>query len=165
MINVWGIFILVCIASSIVGNAGGEKTRKMKPTGNEKDTQKAGGGRPKTGLFRSPASRRTVIPKTCPDSKGLCCLPTLEEEVMVAESYGLHKEEMQRIMGQMKCPQDFECFESGFDRLCDANYVESINLVECLSERAARCKFSVSTGYHYVCKCPLRTYIARTFAI
>lgn len=137
----------------------------METTGNEKDTRKAGGAKPKTGLFRSPASRRTEISDTFPDDEGLRSLSTLEEEITVAESYKLHKEEMRRIMRQMECPQNFECFESGFDRLCDANYVASISLVECLSEKAARCRFSFSAGYHYVCKCPLRTYIARTFAI
>ena len=145
--------------------AGGKKTRKMKLTGDKNDTQQAGGARPKTVSFRRPATRHGEIPNTYPDSNGMGGLSTLDEEVTVAESYSLHKEEMQRIMGQMECPQDFECFESGFDRLCDANYVDSVGLVECLSEKAARCQFSLSTGYHYVCKCPLRTYIARTFAI
>jgi len=73
-----------------------------------------------------------------------------------------HKKEIERIIGQMQCSKDFECYTSGFETLCKAEDVGMESHLACLEERPFECKFSVGfLGDRYYCKCPLRVYIAK----
>ncbi|MBW2175135.1 MAG: hypothetical protein JRF64_11155 [Deltaproteobacteria bacterium] len=73
-----------------------------------------------------------------------------------------HKKEIERIIGQMQCSKDFECYESGFETLCKAKDVGMESYLSCLEEHPFECKFLVGFfGDRYYCECPLRIYIAK----
>jgi hypothetical protein len=74
-----------------------------------------------------------------------------------------HDSKIQEIMRGMQCRRDFECYKSRFENLCRAGIVGDAIMVECLEEKAKNCKFGHSFGLGYICKCPLRNYIARNF--
>ena len=72
-----------------------------------------------------------------------------------------HKKQIQRIMDQMKCPEDFKCYKSGFKDGCKAKDIGIKTFVECLEENPQECKFSMPFGYSYFCQCPLCNYIVK----
>jgi len=69
--------------------------------------------------------------------------------------------EIERIIGQLKCSKDFVCYKSGFETLCKAEDVGMESHLSCLEEHPFACKFSVVFGGLYYCSCPLRIYIAK----
>ncbi len=73
-----------------------------------------------------------------------------------------YKKEIEEIIGQMECPEDFKCYKLGLKNLCKARDVGIKTFLVCLEENPQKCKFSVSFGRHsYFCQCPLRVYIAK----
>jgi hypothetical protein len=72
-----------------------------------------------------------------------------------------YEKEIEEIIGGMKCPKDFICYKSGFEVLCRAEDVGIGTLVVCLEENPRKCKFSLPRLPLYICKCPLRIYIAK----
>ncbi len=66
------------------------------------------------------------------------------------------------IMGEMTCPKDFECAESGFDKLCSARNIGLESYLECLEPDSRYCTFNLPFSNIYYCRCPLRVYIAQT---
>ena len=44
------------------------------------------------------------------------------------------KKELEEIMGEMECPKDFKCYESGFENLCRAKEIGVELFLECLEE-------------------------------
>ena len=72
-----------------------------------------------------------------------------------------HKKEIEKIIGGMKCPRDFKCYKSGFKDLSKARDIGVEGYVECLEDNQAACIFSVPFGHTFLCKCPLRIYIAK----
>ena len=73
-----------------------------------------------------------------------------------------HKPQIEEIIGGMKCPRDFKCYESGFEDLCKAKDIGLESFSKCLEEDPLECTFAFSFGYSHFCKCPLRVYIAKT---
>ena len=71
------------------------------------------------------------------------------------------KKEILAIIVKMKCPKNFQCYKTGFENLCKANDIGMKTFVECYQETPDECKFSSHLGTFYVCKCPLRIYIAK----
>jgi hypothetical protein len=69
--------------------------------------------------------------------------------------------EIEEILGDLKCPKDFECYKSGLKVLCRAKDIGLEQFLECLEEEPIWCKFSFSFGNSYLCKCPLRVFIAK----
>ncbi len=74
-----------------------------------------------------------------------------------------HDSRIQKIMRDMECPSDFECYKSGFENLSRAAIVGNARMVVCLEEKAKTCNYGLAFGHGYICKCPLRNYIARNF--
>ena len=74
-----------------------------------------------------------------------------------------HDSKIQEIMRDMQCPTDCECYKSEFENLSRAAIVGNAKLVLCLEEKAKTCNYGLSYGYSYICKCPLRNYIAKNF--
>ena len=76
------------------------------------------------------------------------------------------KEEVSRkiteIIGEMHCPEDFSCAESGFTELCKAKDIGLESFLECLEPDPSHCKFALAFGHAYYCRCPLRVYISKT---
>ena len=72
-----------------------------------------------------------------------------------------HTKELEEIIGEIECPKNFQCCESGFEVLCKAKDVGIEEFLECLDERPFACRFSVAFGDSYYCQCPLRVYISK----
>jgi hypothetical protein len=68
---------------------------------------------------------------------------------------------IEEIIGGMKCPKDFKCYKSGFETLCKSKDIGLKVYLVCLEEEPGDCKFSISFGRGYYCKCPLRGYISK----
>jgi hypothetical protein len=75
------------------------------------------------------------------------------------------KEEVRKkievIMGDMQCPKNFKCAESGFEDLCKAKDVGLDSYLKCLESNPSNCNFALSYGYKHFCQCPLRVYLAK----
>lgn len=69
------------------------------------------------------------------------------------------KKELEEIIGEMKCPKDCKCCESGLDALCKARDVGAESFLECMEEHSLGCPFLVP--HTLFCECPLRAYIAK----
>ena len=72
-----------------------------------------------------------------------------------------HRKETEKIINQMKCAKDFQCYKSGLKALCKAKDIGITLYLQCLEENAFGCRFSVRFGDKYDCECPLRVYIAK----
>lgn len=71
------------------------------------------------------------------------------------------KQKIEEIIGQMSCPKDFRCAENGFENLCLAeDHGLKENLV-CYEEKPRECVFAFRYACSYLCRCPLRIYLAR----
>jgi len=78
-----------------------------------------------------------------------------------------HREEIEQIIAGFECPKDFVCYKSGFENLCKAKDANIEGFTYCLGEarRTELCPFSLSFGYRYLCKCPLRVYLIKNLNI
>ena len=72
-----------------------------------------------------------------------------------------HKRKMEELIGELKCPKDFRCYQLGFDNLCRAKDIGIESFLVCLEENQRNCKFAVPVKTSYLCHCPLRIYIAK----
>ena len=72
-----------------------------------------------------------------------------------------YKVQAKKIMGEINCSKGFKCYESGFKTLCKAKDIGIDSFLECLEMRPNECKFSFPFGLMYLCKCPLRIYVAK----
>jgi hypothetical protein len=74
---------------------------------------------------------------------------------------GEHKKKIKKIIGQMQCPHDFRCAESGFVNLCKVKDFGLDHYLECLVEDPMRCRFAIPFYDIHLCQCPLRVYLAK----
>ncbi len=72
-----------------------------------------------------------------------------------------HEETIAEIMAGMECPKDFKCYKSQFANLGEAKSMGIKGFIQCLNV-PVECDFSFSFGNIYMCKCPLRVYLANT---
>ncbi len=72
-----------------------------------------------------------------------------------------YRKEIDRIIGEIKCPKDFLCYKSGFDNLCKARDAGLELFLDCLEEKPEECTFSMLMGSSHMCQCPLRVYICK----
>jgi hypothetical protein len=71
------------------------------------------------------------------------------------------RKKIEELIGEMHCPKDFKCVESGFELLCEAKDVGLDHHLVCLEPTAFQCRFSLMVERDYYCGCPLRIYIAK----
>ncbi len=76
-----------------------------------------------------------------------------------------YRKKIEELIGQMQCPKDFKCAESGFENLCKARDLGLESYLECLEDNPSRCLFAQSFGNKYYCRCPLRVYLAKQLNI
>jgi hypothetical protein len=81
------------------------------------------------------------------------------------EATEAYVEMIKSIMGNMQCPRAFECYTSGFQKLCAARPVKGGRLTECGKDGQAACKFAVDFGLGRFCECPLRSFLLKTLHI
>ena len=79
----------------------------------------------------------------------------------MSKDFEKHKEEIEKIIDRITCPKDFICYKSEFKNLGKARDIGIEGYVECLEKNPEDCVFSLSFGYSFLCKCPLRVYIAK----
>ena len=72
-----------------------------------------------------------------------------------------HAKKVKEIMSKIQCSEDFKCANSGFNELCKARDDGIEGCLECLEENPSKCVFAVSFGFGYLCRCPLRCYVAK----
>ena len=72
-----------------------------------------------------------------------------------------HKRKIGEIIGEMYCPSNFKCADSGFKNLCKASDLGMESYLECLESNPRDCRFAFPFGQGYFCKCPLRVYLAK----
>ncbi len=75
-----------------------------------------------------------------------------------------HEMQIEKIMGVMTCPKNFECYKSGFKKLCNATDIGMEGFIKCLEAEPEKCWFSVISGKSYLCQCPLRIYVAKNLS-
>lgn len=56
------------------------------------------------------------------------------------------KQKIEQIIDGLKCPKDFRCAQSGFERLCKARDIGMKSLLLCFDEKSAKCEFALSFG-------------------
>ena len=72
-----------------------------------------------------------------------------------------HKKKIKKIIGEMYCPSNFKCLDSGSENLCKARDIGMESYLECLESNLRDCSFAFPFGQGYFCKCPLRVYLAK----
>jgi hypothetical protein len=71
-----------------------------------------------------------------------------------------YPEQLEAIKSKVECSKDFECQKEGSDVCSSVRAVGQ--LLECSEENAKYCRYSLSFGYSYFCKCPLNNYLHAT---
>lgn len=72
-----------------------------------------------------------------------------------------HRQAMEGMARHVKCSKDFMCYKSGADNLCKARDFGMKEYIDCLEPEPHKCEFSLAFGQGYLCRCPLRIYIAK----
>ena len=70
-------------------------------------------------------------------------------------------DEVGKIMASMDCPSGFECYKSGFQKMCKAEYYGLDDFANCLESAETICKYRLPYGFSVFCTCTLRVYIAK----
>ena len=91
----------------------------------------------------------------------------ISREKRIMELKEVEREQLKEIMSEMSCKKNFECYKCGFENLCNGEPVgghfvkcERANS-KCSEEKRLNCDFSISFGYGFVCRCPIRIYVAK----
>jgi len=72
-----------------------------------------------------------------------------------------HENVLEKIIDKYKCPYDFVCYHSDFNKLCKAKDIGMESFVVCLEEKPEECVFAMSLAGSKFCRCQLRVYIAK----
>jgi hypothetical protein len=70
------------------------------------------------------------------------------------------KIDVSELMGPLICEKDFQCCMSGLEDLCKAKSVGGGSYLVCLQKYPTKCPF-ISIKHGYMCRCPLRIYLAK----
>ncbi len=73
------------------------------------------------------------------------------------------RRKLEELRGHVDCAKGFGCIDAAVGDLCKGKYYEEMDILECVDEHGAACKFQRAFGCTYVCICPLRRLIARNF--
>ena len=74
----------------------------------------------------------------------------------------LSKEYLQQLLGEIECQKGIKCVDSNPEEICKARDFGSESFLICMEEDPD-CSFALSFGYGYMCQCPARIYIAKTY--
>jgi len=69
-----------------------------------------------------------------------------------------HIEQIEQITKSMKCSKDFECYKSGFEKLCKIKNIGDGKVIECSPENRGQCEYRFRFMGKDLCKCQLRHY-------
>ncbi len=76
-----------------------------------------------------------------------------------------HRIRIKEILGEISCPKDYQCVDSGFRALCKAEDVGSDHFMRCLEADPDGCPFAIPCRGAVYCECPLRVFICRNLDI
>ena len=65
-------------------------------------------------------------------------------------------------LGALKCEKGLICAQSGLESLCKAKSIRSELFAIC-EEKDPECQFKLRFGAGYMCKCPVRIFLANKF--
>lgn len=68
---------------------------------------------------------------------------------------------IEEIMKRTFCPDGFTCLERGLNDLCRTKDIGLAKYVVCEEGNSPNCKFRLSFGSTYFCRCALRVYIVK----
>ncbi len=71
------------------------------------------------------------------------------------------KRKIEEIIGGMQCPSNFKCCKSGLENICKVKDIGLKDYLDCLEESPLKCTFALPFGGAYLCRCPLRIYLAK----
>ena len=71
------------------------------------------------------------------------------------------QKQIEDIIDTIQCPKNFECYTSGFTKLCRARDIGLDSFVACLNRDPFACKFSIRFGELFFCQCALRVCISK----
>lgn len=74
------------------------------------------------------------------------------------------KKMLHELKAQIECDKNFPCVSSALRNLCKGRLQINSDILECLEDQPAKCKFALPRESSVNCTCPLRKYIARNFA-
>jgi len=74
----------------------------------------------------------------------------LKEQVMDEAQ----RDQIKQIIGDMQCPKNFVCAESGFEKLCKTKDIGMESLLECFEDNPWLCRFSIPFGKHFFLPMP-----------
>ncbi len=83
-----------------------------------------------------------------------------------------HREKLEELKNSTDCPDNFKCLEGEPCEICNAGRLIGSDLLECnIAEHENNnplidpCKFRVSFGNGYFCRCKIRAYLKKNFDI
>jgi hypothetical protein len=75
-----------------------------------------------------------------------------------------HKQEIERIVGELQCLKGFACYKSPSENICKTRDIGMEQYLECLDANAEGCEFSLPFGDGYFCTCPVQLYITKNLS-
>ena len=87
--------------------------------------------------------------------------PKPSPDVPTPREYQQQIQQIERIIASMKCAKDFECFKSGFQKLCKVEKIGDGKVIGCSPENKEPCEYRFAFMGKSFCKCELRYYIAQ----
>ena len=81
------------------------------------------------------------------------------------------EKQIQQLMSQTDCDNDFRCYKTGFKKLCNGKIIGDGRLIDCtdchcdgcLRTNPKECPHRRPYGFGHFCHCPLRLYAAQHF--
>jgi len=71
------------------------------------------------------------------------------------------KEQIRKIMEQIRCPKGYTCVKNDFKDLCKGRDIGLEQYLECLDEGFSECGFALRFGEAHYCTCELRIFLAK----
>ncbi len=71
------------------------------------------------------------------------------------------KGRIKRIINEIECSKDFVCYKLKIKTLCNAEDIGMKSYLLCLEKQPQKCTFSLFFVDEYLCKCPIRIFLAK----
>ena len=73
------------------------------------------------------------------------------------------RKKLEELRERVHCAKGCDCIGAAVGELCKGAYHAEVDILECLDEGGATCRFRKTFGCTFICVCPLRRMIARHF--
>lgn len=75
-----------------------------------------------------------------------------------------YQKEIEKIMENMECSNEFHCYQTNFENMCHPKGTVTDSYIECgdgCPSEPYLCKFRILFGHSSLCSCPLRNFVYR----